>query len=797
MISTMRFPHCLARASSRIRGSANLSRAVYRDNGAASHLAVGQSRDASTTSALPPRHDRNFRVGGFANKYDAGDLGFNNHLHISRNGDGWWMNRATRAFSSTESVGDDAGVGALNQQIISLAESGDITKSEEMLNQMRAEAVSQNQKDGLPDVDSYTALMNAFIEEQMRLISVIEVETNEIKSDVNATMPNEHCAESNEQGAVTVMTLAEKAHDLLIQMEDLSGVSDHYSSMRLSGGMETELRNASLQPTSHHYDSVILALANATTAAHETHCTLTKNAPFIAQRWLQRMETLAFDPQSGVTPTVDSYFHVMEAYVASEKTILPNKQSKTPITLQSVFDKLKLNTNIRPTAREYRLLLRTWCDNSGIKQAAYNAMGLWMTMQKSFKGGVEEMEPTLEDGKMVLEAWTRSINKHSARRAQKVLSTMENLYADKQTDVQPDLDCYRYVLITMSRSRVPTVGDEVPQLFKSMEDNHIFPDTPCFDAAIETLKNCARHSKAEDSNKYAKATESMLQKMESERERSSVAVIKPSAVTYTNVIQALAVRESKMAAEKADELLKKMIAEYGAGDESMRPTRHSYVGTIHAYGNSGAESNFLNANEVLQRMIADYSQGNEEARPDASSFHAVIRACARSSDTSSSPEKHKQALLLAISTVQHMKKSDSYHANSRSYLLLLKCCTSLLPSGSEREKALRSIFRSCCKDGLVNEQVLNEFQSVVSSEIYHKEVVKDAPSYNGIKSLPETWTRSLGYRVRTHETKDGIRKRNPIISVRGEAVASTAYNDHRMRRRWSKKNQKVLQGGRI
>lgn len=298
------------------------------------------------------------------------------------------------------------------QQIISLAESGDISKAEELLSQMQADAVSQNQKDGLPDIDSYTALMNACIEEQRRLISDIEDETNEIKSDGNATMPNEHCVELIEQETVTVMSLAEKTHDLLIQMEDFSGVSDHYSSMRLSGGgIATELRDETLRPTSHHYDSVISAFANATIAAHDTHYSnhLIKNSPFWAQRWLERMETLAFDPHSGVSPTVDSYFHVMEA-MANGEAIVPNKkQSKAPILVQTIFDKLKQNTNICPTVREYRLLLHTWCGNSGIREAAFKAMGVWMTMQKSFREGDEEMEPTLEDGKMLLEAWTRSM----------------------------------------------------------------------------------------------------------------------------------------------------------------------------------------------------------------------------------------------------------------------------------------------------------------------------------------------------------------------------------------------------
>ena len=286
-----------------------------------------------------------------------------------------------------------------------------------MLKQMQADAISQNERDGLPDVDSYTALMNAFIDEQRRLMSAIEVETNEIESDANATMPNERSVESNERGAVTIMALAEKAHDLLIRMEDISGVSDHYSSMRLSerggedGGIDP-VRNESLKPDSHHYDSVISAFANAATAAHDARYAnhLTKNAPFVSQRWLARMETLAFDPRSGVRPTVDSYFHVMEAYAKAtdDNTAVPNKRSKVPVLVQMVFDKLIQNTNILPTEREYRLMMRTWCSNTGIKEAAWKGAGLLMTMQKSFKEGVEDMEPTLEDGKMVLEAWTRS-----------------------------------------------------------------------------------------------------------------------------------------------------------------------------------------------------------------------------------------------------------------------------------------------------------------------------------------------------------------------------------------------------
>ncbi len=677
------------------------------------------------------------------------------------------------------------------QQIISLAESGDFGKAEELLNTMQADAISCQREDMLPDVDCYTALMNAFIEEQRRLSSH---DTRALKSDVSNL---ENFADAG--GAVTTIALAEKAQDLLIQMEDLSGVSDRFSSMRLSGSIVTGLRRTSLQPTSHHYDTVISAFAIATTAANDVHYSshLNKQAPHIASRWLTRMETLSsltrLDALASVAPTVDSYFYVMGAYAAGD-TATASKESKAPLLVQSVFDKLKQNPKVNPTVREYRLLLRTWCGSFFNKDAAYKAMGIWMNMQLLFRGGIAEMEPTLEDGKMVLEAWTRSKNNHSSRRALTVLSTMENAHAKKKTKVQPDLSCYRNVLITMSRSRVPETLDDmiIPKLFKRMEDNHIFPDKTCFDAAIATLKNCARRSKT-DSEKYAKATEMMLQRMEKDFDRSSVSVVKPSSITYTNVIQALIVRKKPEAAEK---LLRKMISSYEGGDESMRPNRDSYVGTIHAYGSSKFETKYLKANEILQLMIQDYSRGNETACPDVYSFHSVIRACTSVADTAASAEKCKEALMMAISTLQQMKKSDSNHPNARSYTLLLQCASRLLPSGPEREKVLRSIFRSCCKDGLVDRKVLGEFQTAVSADTHHKEVVRNAQSYNGIRSLPEAWTRSLGYRVLTHETEHGG-KRTPIISVSGEVIASTAYNDYRMRKRLSKKNQKFLQGGRI
>ena len=121
------------------------------------------------------------------------------------------------------------------------------------------------------------------------------------------------------------------------------------------------------------------------------------------------METLSSDVTTsggGVNPTIDSYYNVMKA---SSVIARMNKSSKSPMVTQGIFDKLlKRHPHLDPTVREYRLLLQTWSSSLCI-DGAYRATGVWMAMQRAFRRGDLSMEPTLEDGKMVLEAWSRAV----------------------------------------------------------------------------------------------------------------------------------------------------------------------------------------------------------------------------------------------------------------------------------------------------------------------------------------------------------------------------------------------------
>jgi hypothetical protein len=252
------------------------------------------------------------------------------------------------------------------------------------------DAISHNKPDLLPTMECYTSYLTALLNRQKQL---------------------DH---SDKEATVRIVSLAEKAHNILVHMEEFSGVSDAQNSsmMNLSGTTtESQIRQPTLRPTSFHYNAVIEFFANANAAAQEgkytTHFTM--NAPYIAQRWLQRMETLSLSDanSSGVVqPTLDSYYHVMKA--CSSIAFMNHQSSKSPILTQAIFDKLKQNPNLTASSREYRLLLQTW-SSSVCKDSAYKATGVWMSMQRAFRRGDKTMEPSLEDCKMVLEAWSRAM----------------------------------------------------------------------------------------------------------------------------------------------------------------------------------------------------------------------------------------------------------------------------------------------------------------------------------------------------------------------------------------------------
>ena len=114
--------------------------------------------------------------------------------------------------------------------------------------QSQSNALSENKPELLPNINSYTSYLTALRNTQQQL--------------------SHSSNNNNNESSIRIVALAEKAHDTLVQMEDISGVSDtHHSSMRLSGIISAQgnsgIRHPSIRPSSIHYDFVIESLALA------------------------------------------------------------------------------------------------------------------------------------------------------------------------------------------------------------------------------------------------------------------------------------------------------------------------------------------------------------------------------------------------------------------------------------------------------------------------------------------------------------------------------------------------------
>jgi hypothetical protein len=369
---------------------------------------------------------------------------------------------------------------------------------------------------------------------------------------------------------------------------------------------------------------------------------------------------------------------------------------------------------------------------------------------------------------------------------------MENLYMERTSDVRPDSLCYKLVLHTLSRSAQVDKTFEVDGILTKMKDRQMVIDSECFDFAIKTWLNSAKHPETVDVHGSARRADELLREMGDMFYRTATVVVKPTLTNYNDVILAWSKSDENGAAQRAEELLDEMEKLYKEGDETMRPNYETYTWIIEAWSRNRTPIKLNRAKDMLQRMMKDYETGgNESAKPTIDTFHAVAQTCATFS-AGSDADKSK-ALRLAIQTVHDLKKFDGCDANSSTYRILLEACSNLLPVGKERSKAIETIFKNCCAEGLVDKRVLEQFQLGAPFELYRKTILLGAAGVDSDgKTLPDEWSRNLPFTVRTAEGR-----RPPPLSIEGNFIFTTAIKNYQMRKLRTRKNQKLLQGGRL
>ena len=615
--------------------------------------------------------------------------------------------------------------------------------------------------------------------------------------------------------------------DLLDQLPDTPGEKDTSvildDAWQITSDVDDLLQEYGARKNSHlnaqHFEKIIQAW-DRIMLAYEKMNVQKKGFPQRATYHIEVMERLALNNNMiHLSPTIDTYNTVLHMWSRSQEHSLTSmtesimrRISGSYLSQGSTQTNISENFRVEPNAETYRIMIRSWSrvvndvalSKRKIGNAAFNATGYLMKMQSMMEKEDSDFEPTLEDYKVVLGAWSKGrYAKYAGKRALSLLKKMEG-YATSEnefTNVKPDVACYESVLLAMSESKaeyLKGLGYQAEDILTRMEVNALVPTTNCFMYAIKIWSNSACRNELTQKEIFddAQKTHQLLDRMSQMHDRSGLVVVKPTTVDYNNVMRAWSRCSSRDAVRTVKHLLSKLEKQYAEGDSGMMPNHESYLYVIQALGNSpDVQYQTEGVLDVLSQMKEQYNNGNDACKPNIICYNAVIAACGTRSLKSASEQEKREVLKCVIEIVQQLRKNKEIEPTSKTYNLTLEAFDRLLDRKSpEFKKIVDSVFFMCCNEGLVDDNVIKTFHRVAPHEVYRRSVLsKASPDFEIDETsqtlfLPEEWTRNI----------NGIRQRIPLaVDGRFVHARSPSVSEHKMRRLRKKQNKSLLQGGRL
>jgi pentatricopeptide repeat protein len=268
----------------------------------------------------------------------------------------------------------------------------------------------------------------------------------------------------------------------------------------------------------------------------------------------------------------------------------------------------------------------------------------------------------------------------------------------------------------------------------------------------------------------SKEAESVLYGMiEQYRETANDEAIKPNDESFFHVLQAYRGETDAGVAIKVEKLLELQRAlvtttttttttqsnnASSSGRRQGGPSLRTCNAAIAAMSRTRDPQKAMRAQRLVQRMIKENSAASGAAsdagasgdddddrascKPNFTTYRNLLNTCAYSGSeaTHTSPEDRLQTFQIAVETLNEIRRQYPHQENKRLqqkpqqqqqqrqqmmdssiYSLFLRACSNLMPSNRKRDAVIESVFSKCCKDGLVNDAVLREFEKTASEEL--------------------------------------------------------------------------------
>ena len=149
--------------------------------------------------------------------------------------------------------------------------------------------------------------------------------------------------------------------------------------------------------------------------------------------------------------------------------------------------------------------------------------------------------------------------------------------------------------------------------------------------------------------------------------------------------------------------------------------------------------------KILERLERSHIDGDWNTKPTSRTYNMVIKAC--SSSYREKKREKQDAVNIALSTYKRLRTSNYANCDRFTFISMFKTIGKLLPSQSElRQKYAIELFQTCCQEGLLDQNILQNFLRSASKEVSDLTLSPVMKDYKGgtaddiFRFLPKQWS---------------------------------------------------------
>ncbi|KAL7488348.1 hypothetical protein ACHAW6_013913 [Cyclotella cf. meneghiniana] len=443
---------------------------------------------------------------------------------------------------------------------------------------------------------------------------------------------------------------------------------------------------------------------------------------------------------SGVKPNEKHYLAAMRGHSRTGPNVSSyDSPLKAESILRHVKEKYAKDRSVKPTT-----ILFTSCISAYGSSFDHNSVSKILDLVNELndlydKTHDDAFKPDSVFYSAVLDALSKAKDGSALFHTLRVLEDIETKHARGEIDSGPSRFAYTSVLHAISKSSISNgvkmaedLMERMMQRSHDLNDKSILPDRVTYTALLQVLANSGKADSIVLAEKWFNEMKS--------RYMNGDDSMRPNKMTYTAMINCWSNRPEE-APERVERILAEMEEDYERGLMDSKPDAFVYGAIIKAWSRSRSEDKAIRAWNLYTRMKTKYESGDIEMKPNDVIITSIIFTCGHST---SNQIARTNALKVLIECISEIRSNDCITPSSMTFSTMLNAVKYIVPADETRRPISSSIFQLCCRDGQLDNSVLDTLQRV-QPELYANLPVGVQQRLFELEEhgIPSKWTRNV------------------------------------------------------